>query len=71
MIGLLKHVFLDIYLIMFFGPSISGSTSAVRVIFCGKFLKFNIDFKKANINSENFFVFEILASEFLALNCLY
>ena len=66
----LKHGFLDIYLTMFFGAGISRNTSAMRVIFFGKCLKFNIDFKNAKKNSEKFFVFEIIVSELVVLNCL-
>ena len=45
--GPLKHGFLDIYLTVFFGDGISGITSAVRVFFFDKCLKFNTDFKNA------------------------
>ena len=45
--------------------------------FDGKCLKVNIDFKNAKKKTKNkqiqkkFFVFEIIASELVALNCLY
>ena len=45
--GPLKHGFLDIYLTMFLGAGISGNTSAMRILFFGKYLKSNIDFKNA------------------------
>ena len=38
----------------------------MRVIFLR--VKFNIDFKNAKIIQENFFVFEIIGSELVALN---
>ena len=37
--GSLKHGFLDIYLNIFFGASISGNTSAMRVIFFWQMFK--------------------------------
>ena len=67
----MKLAFLDIYLTMFFGAGISTNASAMRVIFCGKCLKFDQDLENAKNIEKNFFVFEILASEFVALNCLY
>ena len=41
--------------------------------FFGKCLKFNIDFKNAKKKKieKKFFVFEIILSELVALNCLY
>ena len=60
---------------MFFGAGISRNTSPMRVIFFGKCLKSNIDFKNAKKKrkkkfEKKFFVFEIIASELVALNCL-
>ena len=43
----------------------------MRVIFLGKRFKFNIDFENAKKIEEKFFVFEIIASELVALNCVY
>ena len=43
----------------------------MRVIFFGKCVKFNIDFKKKKKNSEKVFVFDIIPSELVALNFLY
>ena len=48
----------------------------MTVIFFGKCLKFNIVFKNAKKkkkkkkNEKKFFVFEIIVSELVALNCL-
>ena len=55
--GPLKDGFLDIYLTIFFGAGVSGNTSAMRVIFFGKCLEFNIDLKNAKENSEKAFSF--------------
>ena len=66
----LIHGSLDIYLTIFFGASISGNTSAMRVIFFGKCLKCKIDFenakKKKKKVQKKFFVFEIIVSELSA-----
>ena len=43
----------------------------MRVIFLEKCLKLNIDFETAKKIDNFFFVFEILASELVELNCLY
>ena len=48
----------------------------MRVIFFGKGLKFNIDIKNAKKKKKKkiekkFFVLEIIASELVALNCVY
>ena len=57
---------------MIFGAGISRNTSAMRVFFVGKCLKFNIDFKNAKKKIQRkFFVFEIIVSELVVLNCLY
>ena len=56
---------------MFFGAGNSGNTSAMKVMLFGKCLKFNIDFENGAKNWENVFVFEIITSELVALNCLY
>ena len=67
----LKHGLLDIYLTMFFGAGISGDASAMGVIFFGNCLKLNLDFENAKKSSKKVFVFEIIPSELVALNCLY
>ena len=69
--GLLKHGFLDIYLTIYFGANFSRNTSATMIIFFVNILKFNIDFKNRKKIQKEFFVFEIIASELVALNCLY
>ena len=60
---------------MFFEASISGNTSTMRVIFFCKGLNFNVEFengkKKKKTFQKKFFVFEKIASELVALNCLY
>ena len=59
---------------MFFEASISGNTSTMRVIFFRKGLNFNVEFKngkKKKKFQKKFFVFEKIASELVALNCLY
>ena len=39
--------------------------------FFGKCLKFKIDFGNAKKNENKFFVFELFASDMVALNCVY
>ena len=57
---------------MFFGTGISVNALSMTVIFFGEWLKFNIDLKNAKKKIlENFFVFDIIPSELVALNCLY
>ena len=66
-----KHGFLHIYLTIFFGISISGNTSSRGSSHFGKCLKFSIYFKNWKKKIEKkFFVFEIVGSEFVPLNCL-
>ena len=60
--GSSKHGFSDIYLTIFFGDGISENTSAMRTIFFGKCLKFNINYKNAKKKLRKVFVFEINAS---------
>ena len=67
----MKHSFLDIYLTIFFEAGISGNTSAMRVIFFGKCLKFNADFEYLKKIQKKYFVFERTAPELVALTCLY
>ena len=55
--GPLKHGFLDIYITTFFRGSSSGNTSAVRISFFEKCLKFNRDFKNAKKNRKKDFCF--------------
>ena len=43
----------------------------MRVIFLGKCVKFNKKFKNAKKKLRKTFVFEIIASELIALNFLY
>ena len=67
----LKRDFLDIDLTTFFGVRNFGNTSAMRVIFFSKCSKFELDFKNEKKIQKKLFVFEILASKLVALNCLY
>ena len=55
--GLLKRHFLDIYLITFFGVPNLRNTSAMRVIFCLKIIKLNVDFRNSEKNWEKVFCF--------------
>ena len=49
-----------------------GNTSAMRVFFFGKRLKFNVDFKNSQKkNQTKILVSQIIASELAALNCVY
>ena len=67
-----KHDFLDICLTTFFRAINFENTSTMIIIFFGKSAKFNRDFKNANKKlRKTIFVFEIIASELVALNCLY
>ena len=67
----LKQDFLDIDLTTFFGVSNFGNTSAMRVIFSLKIFKILTRFQKCKKKDEKkFFVFEIIGSKFVALNCL-
>ena len=69
--GPLKHGFLEIYLSIFFGAGISRNTLAKGACSFGKCLKFNKDFKSARKNGEKKVFFGIIASELVAVNCLY
>ena len=55
--GPLKEGFLALYLTILFVAGISGTTSAMRVIFFGKCLKFNTEFRNAKEISEKIFSF--------------
>ena len=48
-----------------------ANTSAIRVILCLKCSKFNLDLKTAEKTAEKVLVFEITASELVAINCPY
>ena len=68
----LKHGFLDIYLAMFFVAGISANTSAMRVIFFLANVQNLIYILKVPKKIyKRFSVFEIIASELVAFNCLY
>ena len=67
----LKLNFLGIDLTRCFWVRNFGKTSAMRSPFFKKCSKFKLDFKNAEKNKKKFFVFEIIASELVALNCLY
>ena len=70
--GPLKHGFLDIYLTIFFGAGISGNTTAMRVIFFQQMFKIEYRFVKCSKKyQKKLFVFDVIASELVALNCLY
>ena len=43
----------------------------LRSSFVGKSLKFNIGFKNAKEFEKKYFVFQIIASEFVVFNCVY
>ena len=63
----LKQDFLNIYLTTFPEPVISEIQKEWRSPFSSKWLKLNLDLK----NAEKNFLFEIIASEFVSLDCLY
>ena len=68
----LKWDFLGIEITMFSGVKNFGNTSAISVIFFLKMFLIQTRFGKIKKKIEKkFFVFEIIASEFVALNCLY
>ena len=69
--GSLKRDFLGVDLTRFFWVPNFGNTSAMRVIFFKKISKLKLDFKNEEKNQKKFFVFEIIGSELIALNCLY
>ena len=56
---------------MFFGAGISVNASSMRVILFGICLKLYIDFRNAKKKSEFFYLFDLIASELVVLNCLY
>ena len=63
----LKRDFLSIYLTTFPESVISEKQKQWRSPFSSKWLELNLDFK----NAEKNFLFEIIASEFASLDCLY
>ena len=64
--------FLDIYLTMFFEENKFKNTSAMRVIFLLKMFNIESKFRKRPIKiQKKSFVFEIIASEDVAINCFY
>ena len=68
----LKHDFLDIYLTTLFGVRKFKNTSAMRLIYFLKMFKIEPRFWKCKeISGNNFFVSEIIATEDVAVNCLY
>ena len=75
----MKQESLDIYLTTFFAVWKFKNRSAMRVILFGKCSKLNIDFrtakkkkkKKEKRMQKKTFVSEIIASEDVAINCLY
>ena len=68
----LKHDFLDIYLTTLFGVRKFKNTSAMRLIYFLKMFKIEPRFRKCKeISGNNFFVSEIIATEDVAVNCLY
>ena len=68
----MKRDFIDIDLTLFFGFRKFGNTSAMRVIFFFENVQ-NLDqiSKMKKKIQKMIFVFEIIASELVALNCLY
>ena len=70
--GPLNLHFWDIYLTTLFWVCKSKNTSAMRVIYFLKMLKTEPRFRKCKeISGNNFFVSEIIATEDVAVNCLY
>ena len=68
----MKPDFLDIDVIMFFGVPNFGNTSAMRVILFDENVQNLNEISKMQQKFEKkFFVFQIIASELVALNCLY
>ena len=67
-----KLDFLEIYLSTFFGVHTFGNTSAMRVFFFWKMFEISCRFQKLKKKMEKkFFVYEISASDLVALNCLH
>ena len=69
--GPLKRNFLGIYLTTFSEFVISKIQKLWGSPFCLKHSNFNTDFKIASRNWEKVFVYAIIASELLSLNCSY
>ena len=70
--GPLKEDFLDIYLTTFFRVRKFKTTSAMKVILFLKMLKIEVRFPECQKKlGKCFFVAEIIASEDVAVNCLY
>ena len=69
--GPLKQDFLDIYVTTISESIILEVQNISTSSFLSKYLKFNLDFKNAVNTFEKCFVFEIIASELVLLNCLY
>ena len=67
----MKWDVIDILLTLFFGLRNFGKTSAMRAIFVFKQSEFKLDFKNAEKKAEKCFVFEVIESELVMLNCLY
>ena len=55
----------------YFGVWNLENTSAVRVIFFSKCLKLDLDYKNEQKTEKKFFVIKIIASEDVAINCVY
>ena len=66
----LKRAFLDIYLTTFSESAISEIRKLWGSSFFSKCSKFNLDFKNAAKNWENFFFSQIITSELVSLNFL-
>ena len=69
--GCLKTGLLGIDPTRFFASVISEIHQLRGSSIFKKSSKFKPDLKKAQKNQKKFFVFEIIASQFVALNCLY
>ena len=70
----LKRAFLYIYLTTFFGVRQFKNTSPMRVIFFLKMFKIESTFqnyKKKKKKQKKFLLSEIIASQYVAINCLY
>ena len=66
--GPLKQDFLDIYLTTFFGVRKFKNISDMSVMFFWKCSKLNVNLENTKRNSENIFIYQINASENVAIN---
>ena len=69
--GPLKRDILDIYLTTFFGGCKIKNTSAMRVILLLEIFKIKFNFENAKKKWKIYFVSERVASQNVAINCLF